>query len=226
MGRSQHLRGIRLSVLDHGSNLVLQQCATITILYSRFLFLTFIFFPQVWFSAYLPISTSQVFDRFGMPYNISNVVDVGTVVLNVTSYEAYSPLYLPMTFATVYGIGFAVATSSVVHTALHYGPSIIRKLRKNDPEEEDIHFKLMKTYPDVPDWWYLSFLAVCAAISIVTITVSFPFVIPNRPCLTSTSRLGLGNRISGLGDDCCAIYRVHICPTRWIYLRHDKSSCK
>lgn len=108
-----------------------------------------------------------------MPYDITKVVDAGTAVLNVTSYEAYSPLYLPITYAAVYGIGFALATSVLVHTALHHGPAIVQNMRRVKTEEDDIHFKLMKAYPDVPDWWYLGFLLACSALSVIAVTVCY-----------------------------------------------------
>ena len=34
-------------------------------------------------------------------------------------------------------------------------------------EKDDIHAKLMRSYPEVPDWWYLSVFAVFLALMIV-----------------------------------------------------------
>ncbi|GAA6064754.1 hypothetical protein JCM10212_002673 [Sporobolomyces blumeae] len=126
------------------------------------------YYTNVWDSAYLPISTSQVFDRFGAPYNTSAVIDPLKLSLNVTAYEEYSPLYLPITYATVYGVAFMLATSVVVHTALTYGKTMVKQLRRIDLQE-DVHMKLMKYYPEVPEWWYMIFLATAFGLSCATL---------------------------------------------------------
>ncbi|GAA5921817.1 hypothetical protein JCM1841_005552 [Sporobolomyces salmonicolor] len=127
------------------------------------------YYTNVWYSAYLPISTSSVFDRFGGVYNTSVVVDPVNRVLNITAYEEYSPLYLPITYATVYGLALMLSTSAVVHTVLYYGKGIIRQLKRVKNQEEDVHMKLMKNYPEVPDWWYSIFLVIAFALSIATV---------------------------------------------------------
>ncbi|GAA5845075.1 hypothetical protein JCM5353_007423 [Sporobolomyces roseus] len=127
------------------------------------------YYTNVWDSAYLPMSTSQVFDRFGSPYNTSLVVDPISLKLNETAYQEYSPLYLPITFATVYGLAFMLSTSVLVHTALYHGKSIVAQMRRVREEDHDVHMKLMRNYPEVPDWWYMIFLAVAFGLSIVTV---------------------------------------------------------
>lgn len=126
---------------------------------------------QVWYSAYLPISASGVFDRFGSQYNTSAVIDLSTASLNVTALEAYSPLYIPITYVGAYFLQFALATASIVHTALYFGPAILESVRAGKSEDEDIHAKLMHQYPEVPDWWYWLCLTVVGALSIVTVAV-------------------------------------------------------
>ncbi|GAA5831595.1 hypothetical protein JCM3766R1_004946 [Sporobolomyces carnicolor] len=129
------------------------------------------YYTNVWDSAYLPISSSQVFDRFGLPYNTSAVIDPVTLSLNETAYRAYSPLYLPITFATTYGITFMLSTAVLVHTALCYGKTMWAQLRRSRAEEQDVHLKLMRNYPEVPDWWYISFLAIALGLSIANVAV-------------------------------------------------------
>ena len=128
-------------------------------------------FPQVWFTSYLPMSTGQVFDRFAAPYNTTRVIDTRTFLLNVTAYEQYSPLYLPITFAAVYALSFALATSVLVHTALYHGPGIIKRYKSARGDDDDIHAKLMREYREVPDWWYWIYLAFFGALSIATVYV-------------------------------------------------------
>jgi len=127
---------------------------------------------QFWHFAYMPINTSQVFDRFGAPYNVSQVLKPD-LTFDGAAYEGYSPMYLPATYVSVYCLAFALATSAIVHTALYFGPSIIRKLKNVRTEAEDVHAKLMRNYPEVPDWWYWIYAAICIVLAILAIEVCF-----------------------------------------------------
>jgi hypothetical protein len=49
-------------------------------------------------------------------------------------------------------IAFALTTAAVVHTILHQGERIYNTLRSRKVEDDDIHMKLMRQYPEVPDW--------------------------------------------------------------------------
>lgn len=129
---------------------------------------------QVWDSAYLPISSSSVYDRFGETYSTSSVVDTARMALNITAYEEYSPLYLPITYATCYGLAFMLATSIIVHTAIYHGEEIMARIRSVKNSEDDIHMKLMREYPEVPDWWYMVFLLISVGMSIAAVAVSAP----------------------------------------------------
>ncbi|KAI5474692.1 proton-dependent oligopeptide transporter, POT family [Pseudohyphozyma bogoriensis] len=128
-----------------------------------------LYYTNAWNTAYLPISTSGIFDRFGASYDFTGLIDSTDNKLNVTAYEAYSPLYLPTTYAAVYALGCAVVTAALVHTALYQGKDILRAMRNNTrPEDEDIHAKLMRNYPEVPNWWYLGFLIISVGLSVAT----------------------------------------------------------
>ena len=122
--------------------------------------------------SYLPISSGAVYDRFGSVYNVSSVLDqTAGLSLNTTAYYDYSPLYLTTTYVAVFTMAFAVSTAVLVHTALHHGPSILAKLRNVRTESEDVHAKLMRYYPEVPDWWYMIYFAVFFGIGCVAIEV-------------------------------------------------------
>ncbi|KAM0747271.1 OPT oligopeptide transporter [Meredithblackwellia eburnea MCA 4105] len=139
---------------------------------SYWVFTPIMYYLNVWYSAYLPISTSQVFDRFGSPYEMSRILDTVTLTLNETAYKEYSPVYLPMSYATVYCLAFALCTALITHTALYHGKDMWRQMmRPSNPIDEDVHSRLMRNYPEVPDWWYLIFLAVFTGVSILTVTL-------------------------------------------------------
>lgn len=118
------------------------------------------------------MSTSSVFDRFGQPYDAVRVLDTSRLELNITAYTEYSPMYMPITYLTSYGTSFMLSIGILVHTVLFNGGEIwSRLLRRPVKGDVDIHMKLMRNYPDVPDWAYLAFLLVAFALSAVTVGV-------------------------------------------------------
>ncbi|QRV74794.1 OPT oligopeptide transporter protein [Ceratobasidium sp. AG-Ba] len=127
-----------------------------------------LYYSNTWNFAYLPISSSHPYDRFGEMYNVSRVIDIGTYHLNVTAYDSYSDLYLPATYAVTYLIGFALTTAIIVHTVLHHGQALLNGIKSVKIEDDDVHAKLMRAYPEVPDWWYLVVIAVFFGVSLVT----------------------------------------------------------
>ncbi|KAM0750063.1 OPT superfamily oligopeptide transporter [Meredithblackwellia eburnea MCA 4105] len=128
-----------------------------------------LYYSNVWYTGYLPISTSGVFDRFGASYNTTAVINVGTKSLNETAYQEYSPLFLPISYAMNYGLACALTTALITHTALYHGPDIWRRLKGMRKEEEDIHIKLMRNYKEVPEWWYMLYLAGFVATAVATV---------------------------------------------------------
>lgn len=74
---------------------------------------------------------------------------------NLTAYAEYSPLYLPAAYAMTYLLAFTLTTCVIVHTLLYHGRSLLNGIKRIKVEPDDIHAKLMRSYPEVPDWWYL-----------------------------------------------------------------------
>jgi hypothetical protein len=117
--------------------------------------------------AYMPMGDTNTYDRFGQVYNISRILNAN-VTLNLTAYEEYSELYLSPPYVSFYLLTFAISTCILTHTLLYHGRTLWNSFRNIDPEEEDIHAKLMKAYPEVPDSWYwviIGFFFVIACIS-------------------------------------------------------------
>ena len=109
---------------------------------------------------------SSPFDRFAKPYNVTRVLN-SDQTLNVTAFNEYSPLYLPAAYAITYLIAFILSSCVIMHTILYYGQTLINGFKRIKVEKDDIHAKLMRSYPEVPDWWYLSVFAVFLALMIV-----------------------------------------------------------
>lgn len=49
---------------------------------------------------------------------------------------------------------------------------MVARIRTMSTEDKDIHFKLMSHYPEVPEWWYMLYLAIFTGVSIGVIYVS------------------------------------------------------
>lgn len=100
--------------------------------------------------------------------------------LNATAYAEYSPVFLPITFLVTYTGQFALAAALLVHTALYHGPELVRRFRRPFAPriDDDVHINLMRTYPDVPDWWYGALLAIPLGLAMTTVAVSL--VAPGR----------------------------------------------
>lgn len=111
------------------------------------------------FYRYLPLSANKNFDNMGRVYNTSRILNAD-LTLNVEAYEAYSPLLIGPVFTMAYALGFAALISTVVHVALFYGKDIWRRTKDAKYEEPDVHLKLMRKYPEAPEWWFMAVFAI------------------------------------------------------------------
>jgi hypothetical protein len=120
----------------------------------------------------MPISAIQVIDRFSSPFNVGNIINFEDFTLNTTAYAEYSPPYLSAAFSMTFMLAFALTSALVVHTTLHHGPRIYRAVVNVKTEADDVHAKLMRIYPEVPDWWFAILLGVFGIVfGIVSIEV-------------------------------------------------------
>ncbi|KAI8387267.1 OPT family small oligopeptide transporter [Blakeslea trispora] len=119
-----------------------------------------IYYTNTWDAQKFPILTSQLFTKDGAKWDNAIVLNPDKT-LNEEAYAAYGPLYMSSFFAFTYGIMFAGVTSIISHTALHHGKEIVNQFRQSRTEDEDIHRKLMRAYPEVPTWWYIA-IFVCS----------------------------------------------------------------
>jgi hypothetical protein len=125
---------------------------------------------QTWQLAHFPISANEPFDRFGHTYNISRVL-LKSDLFSPTAYYGYSPLYLPAAYAITYLLAFALSTCVLTHTALYHGESLLNGFKRIKIEKDDIHAKLMRNYPEVPDWWYGVAFGTFLAVAVVATEV-------------------------------------------------------
>ena len=119
----------------------------------------------------MPIGGRNTYDRFGHTYNVTRILDSTGRRFDLDKYEAYSALYLPGPYAIVYLLAFSLSTSLLVHTALYHFRTVYNGFRRVQNEEEDVHAKLMRAYPEVPDSWYASICLLFFMVAIVTVEV-------------------------------------------------------
>ncbi|RKO88769.1 OPT oligopeptide transporter protein-domain-containing protein [Blyttiomyces helicus] len=106
---------------------------------------------NVWDANMYPLTSTVSYNVNGTTYNISAVTvdDVDVQEL----YENYSPLRLTTYWALSYGFNFIFVTSLLVHTGLFYGKEIVDGFRSSRAEDEDVHIKIMRKYPEVQVSW-------------------------------------------------------------------------
>ncbi|KAF8577861.1 OPT oligopeptide transporter [Ramaria rubella] len=156
-----------------GSPLVTPWWAQANIIVSLFLWFWLIapilYFGNIFYAKFMPISAALSFDNTGAPYQATNVVVNG--VFQPELYQQYSPIYLPTTFVISYGLQFASFTATIVHVFLWYRKDIARQFRHSLRQERDIHARLMCAYLEVPEWWYVLLGIVAFVVGLVVIEV-------------------------------------------------------
>lgn len=94
-----------------------------------------------------------------------------TDLFSPTAYYSYSPLYLPATYTITYLLAFALSTCVLTHTALYHGNTLLNGFKRIRIERDDIHAKLMRNYPEVPDWWYGVAFGMFLAVAVIATEV-------------------------------------------------------
>lgn len=114
-----------------------------------------------------PIFSNQLFTRTGQKYDTTKVL-TPDFELNVAAYNSYGKLYLSPLFALSIGSGFARFTATLTHVALFHGRDIWKQSRAAIKNAKlDIHAKLMQSYKQVPEWWFLILLFGSIALSLL-----------------------------------------------------------
>lgn len=150
----------------NGSPLVTPLTAQLNALVGVSIFVLFLspllYYKNCFYSAYLPISSSNVFDNMGNEYNGSRIID-SNGRLDIEAYKNYSPPFLAVTYAIAYGTSYAVLTCGPVYAILYHGKDIWNGFKGRG--KKDIHVRLMDNYPSVPKWWYIVLTIIVFAIT-------------------------------------------------------------
>ncbi|KAI7823102.1 OPT oligopeptide transporter protein-domain-containing protein [Kickxella alabastrina] len=128
------------------------------------------YYTNTWGTGNLPIYTAHLYKINGSAYDISQIMTLDQN-LDEAKYAEYGPVRMTFQFAISYGIGFAAIITLLVYIGLHYGPEIYQRMRESRNMDEDVHMKMMRSYDEVPHWWYITLFVITFSTSIVVCEV-------------------------------------------------------
>ncbi|KAG6330905.1 hypothetical protein ID866_8186 [Astraeus odoratus] len=166
-----------------------------------------LYFTNVWDSLYMPIQSRLVYDNTLNEYDVNRVL-TPEATFNKAAYDAYSPLFMSLAFATI--------TATLTHTFLYFRNQIMKQARRSLREQPDIHARLMSVYPQVPDWWYLILFLMMFTLGVISIEV-WPTHMPVWAFVVALLIGGVPSQlVLGQRSRLCSI---HLCRSMW----HDSS---
>lgn len=150
-----------------------------------------LWYTNTWQTGRFPILDNHTWTNTGKSYNVTMVTDsMGKLVEE--KYQAYSEPWMAASNLMIYFMFFAGYSSMITYTLLYhrhemsmafkqswrgFKRSLKRGKGEDDEEEvnlaEDVHMRLMRAYPEVPEWWYLIIFLISFAVGIVGIA-AFP----------------------------------------------------
>lgn len=127
-------------------------------------------------TGYLPINTNTMFNNEGGAYNVSLILDSRSL-LNETAYQSYSPVYIAASSVTYYWYFFAVYAATISYASVYHRHHIALSFRslwnsfRSGPTSDfnDVHSRLMRSYKEVPEWWYavINLVAIAFGVAVV-----------------------------------------------------------
>lgn len=140
-------------------------------------------------SAYTPINSAEAFANNGKVYNVTKVMgDQGKI--DVEKYKQYGPPYF--SGANVFGQGawFAWYPMTLFYYSIRHWNSLRRGFQElwwsiksrgsrsiYEGQEDDAQTRMMKSYPEVPEWWFMIILLVSFAFGVAAVA-AFPTYTP------------------------------------------------
>ncbi|KAK6532384.1 hypothetical protein TWF281_006573 [Arthrobotrys megalospora] len=82
-----------------------------------------LYYSNVFFSSYMPILSSSVYDNTGSFYDVQKVL-TQDFMFDEAGYKSYSKVFLPITYVLSYALQFAAMTALVTHTTIWHGKDI------------------------------------------------------------------------------------------------------
>ncbi|KAL1408600.1 hypothetical protein Q8F55_005413 [Vanrija albida] len=143
-----------------------------------------IYYTNTFNTAYLPINDNHVWANNGKRYNVTRILSGPQRLFDNDKYQQYSEPYMAAGNMVVYFWFFAVYSATITYVVIFHRHEIAYSFRmvfrdllsvfkrRNveqtdehaDDIAEDIHYRLMKSYKEVPEWWY--FIILCGALAL------------------------------------------------------------
>lgn len=130
-------------------------------------------------AAFMPINSNNVFDNTGQQYNATKVLN-GNNGVDIDNYKAYGPPYYAIANLFITGGNFIYYTFSVVYVFIKYWAPLKKafvgmvvntiKRRSIYTGFIDGHTRMMRKYPEVPEWWYGIVFLFGFIVSILSVT--------------------------------------------------------
>ncbi|KAK9364971.1 OPT oligopeptide transporter protein-domain-containing protein [Lipomyces kononenkoae] len=131
-------------------------------------------------SAYLPINSNQLFNRFGVKFNVSKVLTNN--LFDQEKYSAYSPPYMSAGNMVYLGSSFLIYTLTFTYVLITewkvlkdavvgFYRSIKNRKISNYAMNSDPMSRMMARYKEVPDWWFLTIFVLAFALFLIGISV-------------------------------------------------------
>lgn len=140
-----------------------------------------LYYSNHMWGAYLPINSGTTFSNKMEPYNSTSILGDDMNTIDFEKYRAYSPPYLTTAMQFKTGGEFAFYTITFVYVFIRYWRPIWRafygiyqnvRFRRSDMHGyADAHTRMMRSYKEVPEWWFMCILAGGFVLTIVTLEV-------------------------------------------------------
>ncbi|CAN6674818.1 oligopeptide transporter 2 [Trichomonascus vanleenenianus] len=144
-----------------------------------------IYYTNTYWTAYIPINSSNAFANDGTAYDVTKVVRDNKLINDL--YQKYSPPFYSAGYILTLGANFAFYPIFFLYTMINQWPIIkqayidfyrgIRQGKGNFENKKDIHCRNIAKYGEVPDWWFLLIL-VASVILAITFVTHYPIDTP------------------------------------------------
>lgn len=138
------------------------------------------YYTNAYNTSYLPMMSNKTFDNRGKSYDVKKIINENSL-FDMAKYQKYSEPWMAASNLVNYLFFFAKYTAVLTYAPLYHWHElkiayagtftqaknfILRRkdVKEVDPDAigEDVHYRLMRKYPEAPDWWY--FFVFCASI--------------------------------------------------------------
>ena len=127
-----------------------------------------LYFSNTYWVGYMPINSNGAFDNTGVKYVANKIISNGQ--FDVAKYEKYSPPFYSASGVFTQGSWFAWVTLVVTYVTIRFWPGLKRaykgmwrSLRHTESVykgHNDAHTRMMRAYPEVPEWWFMVMLLI------------------------------------------------------------------